>query len=154
MQASSYRLEDLLPHRPPMVLLDEVVSVDEKARSIVASATIREEWRENWSAIELMAQAAAALAGIFDRVSGSGRPARPGFLLGTRRIRFEVPSFEVGRKYLVTAKDVFSDAESASFECTVRDGDAVVASAVLNAYRPDDVASFLAGQRSSGGKGE
>jgi predicted hotdog family 3-hydroxylacyl-ACP dehydratase len=137
-----------------MVLLDEVLSVDENERSLVASATIREEWRENWSAIELMAQAAAALAGVFDRVSGSDRPARPGFLLGTRRIRLAVPSFEVGRTYLVTAKDVFSDAESASFECTVRDGDAVVASAILNAYRPDDVVSFLAEQRSSSGKGE
>ena len=47
MPASSYRLEDLLPHRPPMVLLDEVLSVDEKERSLVASATIRPEWREN-----------------------------------------------------------------------------------------------------------
>jgi predicted hotdog family 3-hydroxylacyl-ACP dehydratase len=133
-----------------MVLLDGIVSVDEAERSLVASATIRPEWRENWSAIELMAQAAAALAGIFDRVNGSSRPARPGFLLGTRRIRFSVPSFEVGRTYTVTAKDVFSDAESASFECTVRDGDAVVASAVLNAYRPDDVSSFMATQHDAG----
>ena len=150
MPASSYRLEDLLPHRPPMVLLDEVLSVDEKERSLVASATIRPEWRENWSAIELMAQAAAALAGVFDRVSGYDRPARPGFLLGTRRIKFAVPAFEVGRKYLVTAKDVFSDAESASFECTVRDGDNVVASAVLNAYRPDDISAFMSQQYGSG----
>ena len=150
MPASSYRLEDLLPHRPPMVLLDEVLSVDEKERSLVASATIRPEWRENWSAIELMAQAAAALAGVFDRVSGSDRPARPGFLLGTRRIKFAVSEFEVGRRYLVTAKDVFSDAESASFECTVRDGDNVVASAVLNAYRPDNISAFLSQQHGSG----
>ena len=153
MPASSYRLEDILPHRPPMVLLDEVLSVDEKDRSLVASATIRPEWRENWSAIELMAQAAAALAGVFDRVSGSSRTARPGFLLGTRRIKFAVPAFEVGRTYLVTAKDVFSDAESASFECTVRDGDEVVASAVLNAFRPDDVSAFMSQQHDLGKAG-
>ena len=144
MPVSSYRLEDVLPHRPPMVLLDEIVSVDEKERSLVAHATIRREWSENWASIELMAQAAAALAGVFDRVSGSTRPARPGFLLGTRKIRLNVPAFEVGKTYVVTAKDVFSDAESASFECSVRDGDAVVADAVLNAYRPNDVSAFLA----------
>ena len=153
MPASSYRLEDILPHRPPMVLLDEVLSVDEDVRSLVASSTIRPEWSENWSAIELMAQAAAALAGVFDQVSGSDHPARPGFLLGTRRISFSVPSFEVGRTYLVTAKDVFSDEVSASFECTVRDGDKVVASAVLNAYRPNDVSSFLSQQHESGKAG-
>ena len=150
MPASSYRIEDLLPHRPPMVLLDEVLSVDENERSLVASATIRPEWRWNWSAIELMAQAAASLAGVFDRVSGSVSPARPGFLLGTRRIKFAIPELEVGRRYMVTAKDVFSDAESASFECTVRDGDNVVASAVLNAFRPDDISAFLSQQRGSG----
>lgn len=150
MPASSYRLEDILPHRPPMVLLDEVLSVDEKEHSLVASATIRPEWRENWSAVELMAQASAALAGVIDRVSGSDHPARPGFLIGTRRIKFAVPSFEVGHRYLVTAKDVFSDEEAASFECTVRNGDKVVASAVLNAYRPNDVASFMSQQHESG----
>lgn len=154
MPVSSYRLEDVLPHRPPMVLLDEIVSVDEKDRSLVATATARGEWSENWSAIELMAQAAAALAGVFDRASGSDRPARPGLLLGTRRITFAVPSFEVGRKYTVTARDVFSDAESASFECTVRDGDAVLASAVLNAYRPSDLDAFMAGQHATGERAE
>ncbi len=137
-----------------MVLLDEIVSVDEADRSLVAMATIRKEWSENWSAIELMAQAAAALAGVFDRVSGSDRPARPGLLLGTRKITFAVPAFEVGRKYTVTAKDVFSDAESASFECTVCDGDVVLASAVLNAYRPSDVDAFMASQHAASGKSE
>lgn len=151
MPASLYRLEDVLPHRPPMVLLDEIVSVDEKERSLVATATIRSEWSENWSAIELMAQAAAALAGVFDRVSGLDRPARPGLLLGTRKITFDVPSFEVGKKYTVTAKDVFSDAESASFECSIRDGDAVLSSAVLNAYRPSDVGAFMASQHAANG---
>ncbi len=154
MPASSYRLEDLLPHRPPMVLLDEIVSVDEKDRSLVATATIRKEWSENWSAIELMAQAAAALAGIFDRLSGMNGPARPGLLLGTRKLSFSVPSFEVGRTYTVTAKDVFSDAESASFECSVRDGDAVLSQATLNAYRPADVDAFMASQRLARGKSE
>ena len=91
MPASSYRVEDVLPHRPPMMLLDEIVSVDEEDRSLVARATIRKEWSENWAAIELMAQAAAALAGVSDRISGSTLPARIGFLLGTRRMKLHVP---------------------------------------------------------------
>ena len=53
----------------------------------------------------------------------------------------------------MTAKDVFSDAESASFECTVRDGGTVVAEAVLNAYRPADAKAFLASLQESQGKG-
>ncbi len=134
-----------------MVLIDEIVSVDEADRSLVASATIRPEWSENWSAIELMAQAAAALAGVFDVKGGNGGKARPGLLLGTRKLTLSVPRFEVGRRYLVTARNIFGDEESASFECAVKDSDAVVASATLNAYRPSDVGAFLAQQRSSVG---
>ena len=143
MQASSFPLEDILPHRPPMVLIDEVVSFDEADGSLVAAATIRPEWCENFVAIELMAQASAALAGIHDRLAGGKDPARAGFLLGTRRLSLGIDRFEVGRRYLVTSKNVFRDGEAASFECTVRDGDRTVASAVLNAYRPHDISSFL-----------
>ncbi len=143
MQVSSFQLEEILPHRPPMVLLDEVVSFDESDGSLVVAATIRPEWSENYVAIELMAQASAALAGIHDRIAGGNDPARPGFLLGTRRLVLDIDRFEVGRRYLVTSKNVFRDGEAASFECTVRDGDKTVASAVLNAYRPHDISSFL-----------
>lgn len=146
MPASSYRLEDILPHRPPMRLIDEVVSFDEATRELVAASTIRKEWCENWAAIELMAQTAAALAGISDRLKGHDGPPRPGFLLGTRRLTFAIPAFEVGKRYLVTAKNVFGDDEAASFECSVRDGETVVARATLNAFRPKDVAAFLATQ--------
>ena len=129
-----------------MLLIDEIVSFDETARELTAATTIRPEWRENWSAIELMAQASAALAGMSDKLAGHVGPARPGFLLGTRRLTLEVPAFEAGKRYLVTAKDVFGDDEAASFECTVRDGETVVARATLNTFRPRDVAVFLAEQ--------
>ncbi len=132
-----------------MVLIDAVESVDEADRSLVASATIRPEWSENWVAIELMAQASAALAGIFDRNGDPDAPARPGLLLGTRRLTLAASSFEVGRRYTVTARNVFNDAESACFECSVRDGEEVLASATLNAYRPLDVGAFLSEQRVS-----
>ena len=147
MQPSSCRLEELLPHRPPMVLIDEIVGYDLAARQLTAAVTVRDEWRENWVAVEFMAQTAAALAGLFDRESGARGAARPGFLLGTRKLTLPPEDFTVGRRYLVTAENVFHDDESASFACTVRDGEEVVASAVLNAYRPDDLDAFLRQQR-------
>ncbi len=143
MPASSYPLEELLPHRPPMVLIDEIVSFDETEKAAVAHATIRETWSENWVAIELMAQTAAALAGLLDKADGYTGVPRPGFLLGTRKLTLELPRFEVGQTYAVTAKSVFSDDESASFECAIRCADAVVATATLNAYRPTDLVQFL-----------
>ena len=148
MPASSYRLEELLPHRPPMVLIDEVVAYDASARQLTTAVTIREEWSENYVAIEFMAQTAAALAGIFDRERNPAHPARPGFLLGTRKLSLALPRFEVGRRYLITATDEFNDDETASFRCEIADADdRIVATAMLNAYRPDDLKSFLQTQR-------
>jgi predicted hotdog family 3-hydroxylacyl-ACP dehydratase len=134
-----------------MVLLDGIVSFDETGRELVAAATIREGWNGNWVAVELMAQASAALAGIFDRIASPGRPARPGFLLGTRRLSLDVPAFEVGRRYLVRSRNEFSDGESASFDCAVLDGERPVAHAILSAYCPADAAAFLAARRTEGG---
>ena len=86
-------LDDLLPHRPPMVLIDGVESFNAAAMRLVARVTIREGqlfYAEggvpNWVAIEYMAQAAAALVGVHDKHLAPDRPVRPGLMLGTRRL--------------------------------------------------------------------
>jgi len=142
MQASSYRIEDIVPHRPPMLLVDRVVDFDEAEGSAVVEARARPEWTGSHSAIEYMAQAAAVLVGLSDRLRGESA-ARPGFLLGTRRLNLFAPSLVAGKMYLVSAKVAFSDGEAACFECEMRDGAEKVAAAALNAYRPMDPAAFL-----------
>lgn len=144
----SYSVVDLIPHRPPMALIDEIVDLDIEARRLTAAFTVRPEWTGNWVAIEYMAQTAAALAGVFDRLENADRPARPGFLLGTRRLSLNLPRFELGARYLATASCEFADAEAASFACAIlTEAGEEVASAILNAYRPRDVAAFLAKER-------
>ena len=63
-----WSLEDLLPHRAPMILLDAVESFDAEARRLTAKVTITpeqifffkgENGVPNWMAIEYMAQASA-----------------------------------------------------------------------------------------------
>ena len=144
MPASSYPLDDVLPHRAPMQLISEIVSVDLAAKKLTAAVDVTAAWCENWAAIEFMAQTAAALAGIGDRANGWQGAPRPGFLLGTRRLDLAIDRFEVGRRYLVTAENTFGDEEAASFTCEIKDGEKTVASAILNAYRPADAASFVA----------
>lgn len=140
----SFSLAELLPHRPPMVLIDEVVDVDVERKSLIAAFVAKDEWSGNWVAIEYMAQTAAALAGYFDRLERADRPARPGFLLGTRKLELKLEKFSVGGRYRVRATNEFSDGEAASFACEIEDerGE-VVATAMLNAYRPENVADFL-----------
>ena len=139
MPASSLKVEDLIPHRSPMVLIDAVESVDLPSCRLEASFIAREEWSGNWFALEYMAQAAAALAGVFDKESGA--PAgRPGFLLGTRRIDLGISRFVPGMRYLVTAVREYEDGDSAAFSCEIRQagdgGEAGRCVATLTAYRP------------------
>ncbi len=143
MPVSSYPLDDLLPHRPPMVLIDEVVSFDAEAKSLTAAVVAKPAWHESWVAIEWMAQTAAALAGESDRRAGYTGAPRPGFLLGTRKLELDVPQFDIGTRYLITATCVFEDAESASFMCEISDGTRSLARATLNAYRPTNAEQFI-----------
>jgi predicted hotdog family 3-hydroxylacyl-ACP dehydratase len=140
MQASSWKVEDLIPHRPPMVLIDRIDSVDLSAGRVEASFIAREEWRGNWFALEYMAQTAAALAGAFDRQGGENDVGRPGLLLGTRKLELGIMEFIPGEEYSVEAVREYVDGDSAAFACTVRpkgaSGDAPCCMAVLSAYRP------------------
>lgn len=149
-------MEELLPHRPPMVLIDEIESFEPEARTLWARFTVTkaqvfflagengEGGVPNWAAIEYMAQTAAALAGCHDRMLAPDRPARPGLLLGTRRLELGLERFEEGRVYRVRAVNAFSDSDAASFECAIFDeAGKEVASAILNAYRPPNLKDFL-----------
>ncbi|MGN0851811.1 MAG: hypothetical protein ACI4Q3_00370 [Kiritimatiellia bacterium] len=147
-----WALTDLLPHRPPMILIDGVRRFDAAAKTLTAYVTIDErqlffvagEGVPNWVAIEYMAQTAAALTGYWDKSRAPDRLARPGLLLGTRKLELKLERFEQGRTYEITAVNAFSDADAAAFECTIAAADGtVVATAVLNAYRPPDLEVFL-----------
>lgn len=149
----TWPLEELLPHRAPMVFLDRVESFDASERSFAASFTVTPEHVlyspssggvPNWAAIEFMAQAAAALAGIFDKIQNPESTAYPGLLLGTRKLDLRLDSFKAGRTYRVTASYAFQDAEAAAFTCAIfDDSGTVVAEATINAYRPPDFRQFL-----------
>ena len=144
MPASSWKVEDLIPHRPPMVLIDDIESIDLESSSLVASFTAKEQWRGNWFAIEYMAQTAAALAGLFDKMADDGAEGRPGLLLGTRRLDLGIAEFVPGVRYFVKAVREYVDGDSAAFVCDIWEagGDEKSArcTATLTAYRPPRIA--------------
>lgn len=143
MSASeSIAVGDVLPHKPPMILLDRVldhqsgettclVRVDCASPFAAADGTIR-----SWVALEYMGQCAAAHSGLLER--GKGLPIRMGFLLGSRRTVFHVASFRDGMELEVRARTQWDDGELANFECTVRDRSdgRLLVEGELSAYSP------------------
>ena len=138
MPASSWKVEDLIPHRPPMILIDSIESVDLESATAVARFAAREQWRGNWFSLEYMAQTAAALAGAFDKAADESAVGRPGFLLGTRKLELGIEEFVPGEEYIVKAVREYADGDSAAFSCEIRKAvdDGKTCTAMLTAYRP------------------
>ena len=133
-------LEDLLPHRAPMILLDRVE--DDAAESITCGVTLRDEspFVENGSvpavvATEYMAQCVATFAGL--KASRHGDEVRVGYVIGARLIEFAVDTIHVGENLVVEARRVWGDDILGTFECTVDSAGRRVASAILTVYQGD-----------------
>ena len=134
-------LSELLPHKPPMILIDRVV--DFKDDFIHASLTICKNalFFENDSvpayvSIEYMAQTVGIWSGL--NLLKINKPPRLGFLMGTRRLRLEMTRFEEGSVLDVFGKCIYYSDTIGSFECRVEIMETLAASATLNVFQPDN----------------
>jgi predicted hotdog family 3-hydroxylacyl-ACP dehydratase len=140
MKVCRYPITELLPHRPPMILLDAVSAYDEG--SLVAAVTITASSLflaggsvPSHVALEYMAQACGAHVGILALERGD--PVRIGFMLGTRDFVSFVPGFAIGETLSVIATLVFNEGQMGAFDCRVDIGHRLAAKARLSVYRPE-----------------
>jgi predicted hotdog family 3-hydroxylacyl-ACP dehydratase len=140
MKPCTHALAALLPHRAPMILLDEILGYDEA--TLVAGLTVRAtslflegEGIAVHVGLEYMAQACGAYAGALAR--DRGEPVRIGFVLGTRRYRAFLPWFRLGDRLVVSASLLYGDAQMGAFDCRIEIDGRLAAEAQLNVYQPD-----------------
>lgn len=133
-------VSELLPHKPPMVLLDRVLSYDDS--TLVAEVEIRPDsvlcddgGVPAWVGIEYMAQAVAAHAGFKARLDG--KPPQIGYLLGTRSYKSSVDHYPIGTTLTIHIQSLFVEMALGAFACRIDMPDAV-ATATINVYQPDD----------------
>jgi predicted hotdog family 3-hydroxylacyl-ACP dehydratase len=148
MNACPYKPEELLPHAPPMVLVDRVVEWEDQ--SIVTALTIGPSTPFLDSGrgvpahvgLEWMAQTCGLFAGLESKAKSE--PIRLGFLLGTRSYQATRPYFPEGDSLTVAALLVLREGDMAVFDCRIRAADRCeVASAQLTLYQPKDAGSIL-----------
>lgn len=135
---SSIAVPDLLPHGSRMILIDRLVSHDERRTVALAEVSARSVFFEGtgipaWVGIEYMAQTIAARAGLAARLRGE--PPAIGFVLGTRAYRSTLPEFPNGSTLTISAEPLLDEGSFSAFDCRIEMG-RVVASAVVNVYRP------------------
>ena len=140
---------ELLPHKPPMLLLDDCTAFDGETvegRTVLSGNCALFETDEgrygSWILLELMAQAVGLYAGLTKRQSGESP--KIGFLLGTRKFEAAVAELTKGTEVTIRAKCVyFADKTLPSqFECTAMTGGKVIGTASLTVYEPEDLKAW------------
>ena len=130
--------DDVVHYLGRLRFIDEVVSVD--GPSITCTTRIRDEHIlldggriTPLIAVELFAQAAAALMVCHSGQEGSGMTM--GYLLGTRRLDVTADSFEVGDELTTRCEEVWSADGLSQLECTVERRGEIVARGSVNVAR-------------------
>jgi predicted hotdog family 3-hydroxylacyl-ACP dehydratase len=150
MAAAFPPIGELLPHAPPMVLLEEVAG--HTAESLTARLMIRADAPffvadcgiPCHAGLEFMAQACGAFVGLEAHLTG--QPVRLGFLLGTRRYQAFVAWLPEGWQLTVTATVVLREGPMGVFDCRIRHGGDDVAMAQLTLYQPNGTTDAGAGR--------
>lgn len=136
---------DVLPHDPPMVLLDRVVSCGEdfiQCQVLIqkSSPFFNQGSVPSYISLEYMAQAVGAWNGLISR--RNGEPPKIGFLLGVRKLDLDVESFTEGQLLNVFGKAQYVDGEMASFDCWVEIDSTRVVHGALNVFQPQNMEEF------------
>ena len=119
-------IQSLLPHRPPLLFIERILSLDEsEARcEIVAGngcfASIKEEEICASVGLEYMAQTAAVLGGSLAAKRGS--IPQSGMIASVRNMQFHCPHFVRGARLEAQAKLLESEGGTAIFETKLFDG--------------------------------
>lgn len=150
MTRPSYPLAEVMPHQGKMLLLDRILEWDDE--QLRALAVIRRDLPMSddqglpaYVGLELMAQAAAALAGCHAR--SQQIPPQIGFLVGSRRYHCNCSYFPLGAALEIQVRQSLRGDNGL---CVV-DGQiiglsphsAITASAAINIFQPADPESFI-----------
>ncbi|MBN5049311.1 hotdog family protein [Stenotrophomonas maltophilia] len=147
MNLPLYAIEEVVPHRQDMCLLDRILRWDQDSIEVElvvpeAGLFIEDGAVPAWVGIEYMAQAIAAWAGC--RARTAGNPPQLGFLLGSRRYASTRSSFPSGTRLQVQARcELLGDNGLGMFACRILAGEEEWAVANVSVFEPADSMAYL-----------
>jgi predicted hotdog family 3-hydroxylacyl-ACP dehydratase len=127
----------LIPHRPPMLLVDRLISFDSgsgiveaclDSGSILVDSTGR---LDKVALVEILAQGYATIKGYDDLING--KPVQEGFLVGIRKLKLSGEAF-AGERLSISIKTVGSFEGFAVVEGEIRRADEIIASGSLKLW--------------------
>lgn len=134
-------IHQLLPHEPPMALVDEQVDVGDTYAHCRVTISERCPYfcRKTRSVpgyvgIEFMAQTVAGWSGYHSWIQGGSSPI--GFLLGSRRYQAIRSDFEENEVLDIYTEQIMENKGMAVFSCRIEHQGTVIASSQLNVFVP------------------
>ena len=143
-----YDLTRILPHKQPMIFLDDIFEVDIENNKLSSVFKVYPgkvffeagKGINSLTGIEFMAQTIGAYAYFKNKCAEP----KPGLLLGTRLYNNKIPYFKEGEEYKVTVHEIFTDNQIAVFDCLIYDKSGEeIASATVNTYQGDNIEELL-----------
>ncbi len=113
MNPTGIRIEDLLPQRDRMLLIDEIIAVDDERA--VTAATVTDQWPfydangvNPIVLIELVAQTAGVTNGWF-RIKQRGKDSeKKGWLVGIKQSRFFINAISLNQRIITWAENQYA----------------------------------------------
>jgi predicted hotdog family 3-hydroxylacyl-ACP dehydratase len=143
-------IEQLVPHRPPMILIDRMIEATDTAMTCEVTITPQTLLIESagvpaFVGLEYMAQAVAAYGGY--KAYLAGQPIGLGLLLGTPQLKISCQFFHCGQTLQIQVTHIWGDNELMQFQCTIHDAltGVLLQQAELTVFKPQDVTSYLHG---------
>lgn len=133
-------LEKILPHKKPMILIDDVIGHSVEEGWLKSTVTITKDSKfydstlcgvSSVVGIEYMAQTIGCYAFYKANI---GKPL-VGFLLGTRLYNNKTDVFKENETLEILVKEIFSGNDIVSFECFIYNQKEEIASATINVYQ-------------------
>ena len=139
-----YNLEKILPHKNPMILIDDVLdySIEDGWLKSIVTIDKNSLFFDNSVngissivGIEYMAQT----IGCYAFLKSKKDEPQVGFLLGTRLYNNKYDIFKENDELEILVKEVFSGNDIVSFDCFIYNQNEEIASATINVYQSEDI---------------
>lgn len=138
MDMNKYNIEDMIPHRDRMKLIDKIINIDEN--EAVTSTIIKENWplvNENYAnpiiIIELIAQTAGILEGYIklkqEDIGVSG------WLAGIKEANFLIDKIPLNKELTISASKSYQMENLGIVKGDVKLGEKTIGNAVLQAIQ-------------------
>lgn len=140
----NYDLSKVLPHKKPMILIDDILTINLAKKTLTATVEIKDDSLffdksingiSSVLGIEYMAQT----IGCYAYFKNNQKTPNIGFLLGTRLYNNALAVFEKGENFNITVTEIFTNDQIIAFDCIIFNKDnEEIASGTLNVYQNEN----------------